>query len=137
MINIRPSSSPEPPVESIRNKAPEPPWEAEIDKADGASGSSLRRSDRKAAGPESVQQIVADQQPFIYLVYPNVLEAISPRGVESSPPISTPGDGVGINPSVSRKAAPRGSTADERAVMQVRLGASYRQRRCILDDIGF
>jgi peptide/nickel transport system substrate-binding protein len=31
-----------------------------------------------------VQQIVADQQPFIYLVYPNTLVAISPRlqGVE-------------------------------------------------------
>jgi peptide/nickel transport system substrate-binding protein len=26
-----------------------------------------------------VQQIVADQQPFIYLVYPNVLVAVSPR----------------------------------------------------------
>jgi peptide/nickel transport system substrate-binding protein len=32
---------------------------------------------------DRVQQIVADQQPFIYLVYPNILQAISPqlRGV--------------------------------------------------------
>jgi peptide/nickel transport system substrate-binding protein len=40
---------------------------------------------------DRVQQIVADQQPFIYLVYPNALQAISPelRGME--PSIISPG----------------------------------------------
>jgi hypothetical protein len=35
---------------------------------------------------DRVQQIVAGQQPFIYLVYPNILQAISPqlRGVRPS-----------------------------------------------------
>jgi peptide/nickel transport system substrate-binding protein len=53
-----------------------------------ASSESLRT--RKTA-VDRVQQIVADQQPFIYLVYPNALQAISPqlRGVE--PSILSPG----------------------------------------------
>jgi peptide/nickel transport system substrate-binding protein len=44
---------------------------------------SLKDPVRKQA-VDRVQQIVADQQPFIYLVYPNVLVAVSPRleGVE-------------------------------------------------------
>jgi peptide/nickel transport system substrate-binding protein len=43
----------------------------------------LKDAERKQA-VDRVQQIVADQQPFIYLVYPNVLIAVSPRlqGVE-------------------------------------------------------
>jgi peptide/nickel transport system substrate-binding protein len=39
---------------------------------------SLKDPVRKQA-VDRVQQIVADQQPFIYLVYPNVLVAVSPR----------------------------------------------------------
>jgi len=52
--------------------------------------SSGRQQDRKAA-MDRVQQIVADEQPFIYLVYPNVLQAVSPRlsGVQQS--ILSPG----------------------------------------------
>ncbi len=66
-------------------KTPETDWEAEIDKQMQLQASSVSQPMRKAA-MDRVQQIVADQQPFIYLVYPNVLEAISPRlrGVEAT-----------------------------------------------------
>jgi peptide/nickel transport system substrate-binding protein len=66
-------------------KIPATDWEAEIDRQMLLQASSPRESDRKAA-MDRVQQIVADQQPFIYLVYPNTLRAISPRlrGVHES-----------------------------------------------------
>jgi peptide/nickel transport system substrate-binding protein len=38
-----------------------------------------------------VQQIVADQQPFIYLVYPNALYAVSPRLQGVQPAVLEPG----------------------------------------------
>jgi peptide/nickel transport system substrate-binding protein len=71
-------------------KTPETEWEAEIDKQMELQASSPSQQVRKRA-VDRVQQIVADQQPFIYLVYPNALQAISPqlRGVQSS--ILSPG----------------------------------------------
>jgi peptide/nickel transport system substrate-binding protein len=65
-------------------------WEAEIDRQMRLQASSQSPRIRKTA-VDRVQQIVADQQPFIYLVYPNALQAISPqlRGVE--PSILSPG----------------------------------------------
>ena len=71
-------------------KAPATTWEAEIDERMQFQASSPSQSDRKVA-VDRVQQIVADRQPFIYLVYPNVLQAISPqlRGVNSA--ILSPG----------------------------------------------
>jgi peptide/nickel transport system substrate-binding protein len=64
-------------------KAPATDWEAEIDRAMNRQASSFEDAERKQA-VDRVQQIVADQQPFIYLVYPNVLFAVSPKlkGVE-------------------------------------------------------
>lgn len=64
-------------------KTPATPWEAEIDREMHRQAVSPKDSERKQA-VDHVQQIVADQQPFIYLVYPNILVAISPRlqGVE-------------------------------------------------------
>jgi peptide/nickel transport system substrate-binding protein len=64
-------------------KTPATEWEAEIDREMNRQATSLKESERKQAA-DRVQQIVADQQPFIYLVYPNVLFALSPRlkGVE-------------------------------------------------------
>jgi peptide/nickel transport system substrate-binding protein len=64
-------------------KTPATPWEAEIDHEMNLQATSMKDSVRKQA-VDRVQQIVADQQPFIYLVYPNVLVAVSPRveGVE-------------------------------------------------------
>jgi peptide/nickel transport system substrate-binding protein len=65
-------------------------WEAEIDKEMQLQASTSTQRVRKQA-VDRVQQIVADQQPFIYLVYPNVLQAISPRlqGVQTA--ILSPG----------------------------------------------
>jgi peptide/nickel transport system substrate-binding protein len=64
-------------------KTPATEWEAEIDREMNLQAASLNDTERKQA-VDRVQQIVADQQPFIYLVYPNTLVAISPRldGVE-------------------------------------------------------
>ncbi|HEY1649846.1 MAG TPA: ABC transporter substrate-binding protein [Terracidiphilus sp.] len=59
-------------------KTPATSWEAEIDRAMNRQASSSNDAERKQA-IDRVQQIVADEQPFIYLVYPNVLVAVSPR----------------------------------------------------------
>jgi peptide/nickel transport system substrate-binding protein len=66
-------------------KTPATEWEAEIDGQMQLQASSSSQHERKLA-VDRVQQIVADQQPFIYLVYPNALQAISPQlqGVQSS-----------------------------------------------------
>ncbi len=71
-------------------KIPATNWEAEIDRQMQLQASSPSQQVRKVA-VDRVQQIVADQQPFIYLVFPNVLQAISPRllGVKSA--ILSPG----------------------------------------------
>jgi peptide/nickel transport system substrate-binding protein len=71
-------------------KTPATEWEAEIDRQMQLQASSASRRIRKQA-VDRVQQIVADEQPFVYLVYPNVLQAVSPqlRGVQSS--ILSPG----------------------------------------------
>lgn len=76
MMNIWLSSSPNHQW-NPREKTPATPWEAEIDR--------LMRTQAEASDPTArrdavnrVQTIVAAQQPFIYLVYPNVLCAASP-----------------------------------------------------------
>ncbi len=70
-------------------KKPATEWEAEIDLLMHQQASATDQKKRKEA-IDSVQQIVADQQPFIYLVYPNALVAFSKRldGVE--PAVLTP-----------------------------------------------
>jgi peptide/nickel transport system substrate-binding protein len=70
-------------------KTPATAWEAEIDKAMNRQASSLSNTERKQA-VDRVQQIVADQQPFIYLVYPNVLAAVSPRLENVEPAVLEP-----------------------------------------------
>jgi peptide/nickel transport system substrate-binding protein len=77
MINIWLSSSPNHQW-NPSEKVPATPWEAEIDHEMNRQASSLKDAERKEA-VDRIQQIVADQQPFIYLVYPNVLLAASPR----------------------------------------------------------
>jgi peptide/nickel transport system substrate-binding protein len=75
-------------------RTPATKWEEEIDRQMQFQASTPRLHERKAA-LDRVQQLVADEQPFIYLVYPNVLRAISPqlRGVQetilSPGPVST------------------------------------------------
>jgi peptide/nickel transport system substrate-binding protein len=84
MMNVWLSSS-ENHQRNPAEKTPATAWEAEIDREMNLQATSLSEAVRKKA-VDRVQQIVADQQPFIYLVYPNVLAAISPRlqGVESA-----------------------------------------------------
>lgn len=57
-------------------KSPETPWEAEIDRLMEQQSSSSDYKVRKAAF-DKVQEIVADQAPFIYLVNKDALSAIS------------------------------------------------------------
>jgi peptide/nickel transport system substrate-binding protein len=71
-------------------KTPATPWEAQIDKLMQEQGTTLVQRNRKLAF-DQVQQIVADQQPFIYLVYPNTLYALSPSLVGVQPSIFQPG----------------------------------------------
>jgi peptide/nickel transport system substrate-binding protein len=66
------------------------PWETEIDAQMHAQATSPDMRDRKRA-VDRVQQIVAEQQPFIYLVYPNTLYAISPRLEGVRPSVLQPG----------------------------------------------
>ena len=77
MMNLWLSSSPNHQWDPSE-KTPATPWEAEIDRAMNLQAISPSAAVRKRA-VDRVQQIVADQQPFIYLVYPNVLVAASPK----------------------------------------------------------
>jgi peptide/nickel transport system substrate-binding protein len=89
MMNLWLSSSPNHQWNPSQ-KTPATEWEAEIDKEMQLQASTPLYKDRKRA-LDRVQQIVADQQPFIYLLYPNALQAISLqlRGVQ--PAILSPG----------------------------------------------
>ena len=84
MMNVWLSSSPNHQW-NPSEKTPATPWEAEIDKQMALQAATPDPKARKAA-VDRVQQIVADQQPFIYLVYPNALCAVSPTlsGLEYS-----------------------------------------------------
>jgi peptide/nickel transport system substrate-binding protein len=65
-------------------KTPATAWEAEIDKLMKEQASSPDEKVRKAKF-DRVQQIVAEQQPFIYLVNKNALSAVSPELEGASP----------------------------------------------------
>ncbi|HEX4065299.1 MAG TPA: ABC transporter substrate-binding protein [Acidobacteriaceae bacterium] len=82
MMNIWLSSSPNHQWDPSE-RTPATPWEAEIDRLMNRQAASATDAERKKA-IDRVQQIVADQQPFIYLVYPNALVAFSPglQGVQ-------------------------------------------------------
>lgn len=77
MMNIWLSSSPNHQW-NPSEKIPATPWEAEIDRLMNQQAVSASDAERKR-DIDRVQQIVADQQPFIYLVYPNALVAFSSR----------------------------------------------------------
>jgi peptide/nickel transport system substrate-binding protein len=70
-------------------KTPSTPWEAEIDRLMNLQASTSDPVRRKQA-VDRVQQIVAEQQPFIYLVYPNALVAVSPRLQGAKPAVLEP-----------------------------------------------
>jgi peptide/nickel transport system substrate-binding protein len=58
-------------------KSPDTPWEAEIDRLLDLQAASPVGKKRKAAF-DRVQEIIAAQEPFIYLVFKNALVAVSP-----------------------------------------------------------
>jgi peptide/nickel transport system substrate-binding protein len=88
MMNIWLSSSPNHQWDPSE-KTPATAWEAEIDKEMNLQATSRNDAVRKAA-VDRVQQIVADEEPFIYLVYPNVLVAISQRLEGAQPAVIEP-----------------------------------------------
>ncbi|HUE56113.1 MAG TPA: ABC transporter substrate-binding protein [Candidatus Udaeobacter sp.] len=64
-------------------------WEAELDRLMLSQASTISDKKRKADW-DRVQQIVAEQQPFIYLVNKHAMSAISPAVVGSSPSVLDP-----------------------------------------------
>jgi peptide/nickel transport system substrate-binding protein len=72
-----------------KQATPATPWEAELDRLMRAQASAVTDKKRKADF-DKVQQIVAEQQPFIYLVNKNVMSAVSPAVLGSSPSVLDP-----------------------------------------------
>ena len=70
-------------------KTPTTAWEAEIDKLMREQASAANEKVRKAKF-DRVQEIVAEQQPFIYLINKDVLVAVSPSVVGSAPVVLNP-----------------------------------------------
>jgi peptide/nickel transport system substrate-binding protein len=70
-------------------KVPATPWEAEIDALMKEQASNPDEKVRKASF-DRVQQIVAEQEPFIYLVNKNVLSAVSADVLGASPVALSP-----------------------------------------------
>jgi len=70
-------------------KTPATVWEAEIDKLMREQAAALTEIERKAKF-DRVQQIVAEQQPFIYLINKDVLVAVSSNVVGASPVVLNP-----------------------------------------------
>jgi peptide/nickel transport system substrate-binding protein len=70
-------------------KTPATAWEAEIDKLMREQASALTEKKRKEKF-DRVQQIVYEQQPFIYLVNRDVLTAVSPTVAGAAPTVLTP-----------------------------------------------
>lgn len=88
MMNLWLSSSPNHQW-NPSEKTPATPWEAEIDRLMNRQAASATDAERRQA-IDRVQQIVADQQPFIYLVYPNALVAFSSRLQGVQPAVLAP-----------------------------------------------
>src|SRR6266849_8621326 len=72
-----------------KQSKPATPWEAEIDRLMQAQSSAATDKKRKSDF-DKVQQIVAEQQPFIYLVNKDAMSAISPAVMGSSPSVLDP-----------------------------------------------
>ena len=69
-----------------QQKTPETPWEAEIDQLMHAQASTTDAAKRKKSF-DRVQEIVLEQNPFIYLITKNALSAVSPR-VRGADPVA-------------------------------------------------
>ena len=72
-----------------QQKTPETPWEAEIDRLMRVQASSSDINKRKEAF-DRVQEIVVEQEPFIFLVNKNALSAVSVRVRGAAPVILSP-----------------------------------------------
>ena len=72
-----------------KQSKPATAWEAEIDRLMQSQASSTSDKKRKADW-DRLQQIVSEQQPFIYLVNKDAMSAISPAVVGSSPSVLDP-----------------------------------------------
>jgi len=72
-----------------KQSKPATAWEAEIDRLMQSQGSSTSDKKRKADW-DRVQQIVSEQQPFIYLINRDAMSAISPAVVGSAPSVLDP-----------------------------------------------
>jgi peptide/nickel transport system substrate-binding protein len=70
-------------------KTPETAWEAEIDRLMRTEASAADPNKRKAAF-DRVQEIVVEQQPFIFLINKNVLSAVSTSVHGAAPVILSP-----------------------------------------------
>ena len=70
-------------------KTPATSWEAEIDKLMKEQASARTDEERKVKF-DRVQQIVAEQQPFIYLINKDVLLAVSPALLGTAPVVLNP-----------------------------------------------
>ena len=72
-----------------KQSKPATPWEAEIDRLMQSQASSTSDKKRKADW-DRVQQIVFEQQPFIYLINRDAMSAISPAVIGSAPSVLDP-----------------------------------------------
>jgi peptide/nickel transport system substrate-binding protein len=72
-----------------QQKAPETAWEAEIDRLMRAQASSSDPKKRKEAF-DRVQEIVVEQEPFIFLINKNALSAVSAAVQGAAPMILSP-----------------------------------------------
>jgi peptide/nickel transport system substrate-binding protein len=72
-----------------QQKSPETPWEAEIDRLMRTQASTGDIKKRKEAF-DRVQEIVVDQEPFIFLINKNALSAVSPNVHGAAPVILSP-----------------------------------------------
>src|SRR4029077_8724189 len=72
-----------------QQKAPETPWEAEIDRLMRVQASSSDLKKRKEAF-DRLQEIVVEQEPFIFLINKNALSAVSSSVHGAAPVILSP-----------------------------------------------
>ncbi|HLK05506.1 MAG TPA: ABC transporter substrate-binding protein [Candidatus Acidoferrum sp.] len=70
-------------------KSPATAWEAEIDQLMRGQATAATEKERKAKF-DRVQQIVSEQQPFIYLINKDVLTAVSPAVAGAAPVVLNP-----------------------------------------------
>jgi peptide/nickel transport system substrate-binding protein len=72
-----------------KEKTPETQWEAEIDKLMRAQASTMDASKRKQSF-DRVQELVWENEPFIYLIHKNALSAVSPTLAGVTPVVLRP-----------------------------------------------